>query len=68
VAQISFIDTGLVKDLANNTLLERVVEAPLSEFVYVSEGEQMAVEGGGSGLKYTFLSVFSFNIIIKILM
>jgi len=34
----------------------------------MSEKERASINGGGSSLKYTFVSVLSFNIIIKILM
>lgn len=37
-------------------------------FTYVSPNEAMAAEGGGSSLKYTFMSVFSFNIALKIVL
>jgi hypothetical protein len=64
-----FNDYSGINDLAGNSLVSNsYAEENPAPFVYVSPSEASAASGGGTSLKYTFMSVFSFNIALKILM
>lgn len=67
--RVSFKDTTLIKDLSNNTVVPNSsAEANPYPFTYISLSDANTAGGGGASLKYTFMSVFSFNIGLKIIM
>lgn len=67
--KISFIDSSEITDKAGNPSPSGYfVEKNPSPFTYISTAEASAASGGGSSLKYTFISVFSFNLGLKVLM
>ena len=58
---INFVDYTQVLDVAhNNTLANGTASSPLSSYQYLSPVAASAVDGAGSSIKYTLVSMFSF--------
>lgn len=59
----------MITDMANNSLVNgSVTEVNPFPFTYISPTEEGAINGTGTSLKYTFISVFSFNIALKMVL
>ncbi|CDW90898.1 cadg multi-domain protein [Stylonychia lemnae] len=67
--KISLKNYSQVTDLAENSVTQdSFASVNPYPFIYFSPVEQSTAQNGGQSLKYTFLSVFSFNIALKILL
>jgi hypothetical protein len=69
VVTIAFQNYSGIVDLYGNTLVNNsyttINPAP---FTYISPNAASLVAGSGTSLKYTFLSVFGFNMALKLIM
>ncbi|CDW87978.1 cadg multi-domain protein [Stylonychia lemnae] len=67
--KISFQNYSMIRDEAGNELTEGsfTMTNPYP-FVYLSQSETDTAQNSGNSLKYTFLSVFSFNLALKLVM
>ena len=67
--KISFKNYTAITDFASNPLVQNsyAVVNPYP-FIFLSADEASTATGGGNSLKYTFLSVFSFNLALKVVM
>ena len=63
--EIWWDDLSIIQDPSNNTLSEGKIIGHLSFFEYLSPEAVEAVSGGGSGVKYTILSMFSINLALR---
>ena len=68
VVTLGFVNDSMFTDLAGNELNKVWPRGELSPFVFVSAEEEEALAGGGESLKYTIMTVFSFNILIKVVL
>jgi hypothetical protein len=67
-------DPTLIKDLAGNALADGKMTGNLKKFEYISEskqnsyilGEKATAESGGQSMKYTLLTMFSVNLLLKL--
>lgn len=67
--KISFNNYTCIQDLAGNPMINNYFsQINPYPFVYLSAAEANTASSGGSSLKYTFMSVFSFNIALKLFM
>ena len=67
IVQISFYNSSVIKDLVGNQLADNYLSTiNANPFIYISASETSAASGSGSSMKYTFLSVFSFNLLLKV--
>eukprot|EP00347_Sterkiella_histriomuscorum_P005340 403356986 len=67
--KITFQNYSAIQDLAGNPVAaESYAEINVNSFVFLSASEQSTISSGGSSLKYTFMSVFSFNLVLKVVL
>ena len=74
--EIWFYDPTVLKDLANNNINDRKIIGNLKMYEYISEGKYYAIislddnklaESVGISIKFTILSMFSINLLLKLL-
>ena len=66
--KISFIDESQIVDLNGNILVNNsYAERNPAPFIYVSDDENNAINGGGASMKYAFLSAMGFQLGLKII-
>ena len=67
--RIVFKDSYKIQDLNGNYLPENYfAQVNANPFIYLTPTEKTAAEGGSSSVKYSLISVFSFNLILKLLL
>ena len=60
-----FDDLTVIQDLANNSLSDCTMIGNLNRYIYISPEVLESTERSGSSIKYTFISIFSINMLIK---
>lgn len=67
--RISFKNNSEISDLAGNVILsDSFATTNPYPYIFISATEASTATSGGSSLKYTVISVFSFNLGLKIIM
>ena len=61
-----FDDLTVIQDLANNSLSDCTMIGNLNRYIYISPEVLESTERSGSSIKYTFISIFSINMLIKL--
>ena len=64
--EVWFDDLSVIQDQANNSLSEGKIIGYLKTFEYVPPKIREAVSNGGASKKYTMISMFSINMLIKL--
>ena len=66
---VSFKDSSLIKDLAQNPIPTNYFsQINANPYTYLSPEEKTTAEGGATSIKYSFISVFSFNLLLKLVL
>ena len=63
--EVWFDDLSVIQDQANNSLSEGKIMGYLNTFEYVPPETREAASSGGASMKYTIISMFSINMLIK---
>ena len=63
--EIWFNDLSVIQDPSNNTLSEGNIVGYLNFFEYISPEVADSASNGGSSMKYTIISMFSINLLLK---
>ena len=64
--EVWFDDLSVIQDQANNSLSEGKIIGYLNTFEYISPEVLEATSNGGTSMKYTVISIFSINMLIKL--
>ncbi|CAI2385481.1 unnamed protein product [Moneuplotes crassus] len=67
IIQFWFEDLSAVKDIADNNLAEGKIIGNLNPVDYIPKSEKEGAESSGNSMKFTILTVFSFNLGLKLL-
>lgn len=63
--EIWWDDLSVITDLANNTLSDGKIIGYLNEYEFIPPLTKAAANNGGSSMKYTLISMFSVNMVLK---
>jgi hypothetical protein len=66
--EVWFEDNSIIQDLAGNNLTVGKTSGNLKYTEYISDGEKASAESGGSGMKYTLMTMFSANMVLKLVL
>jgi hypothetical protein len=55
-------------DIAGNSAKMKETSAQAQEYIYFDPASAAAVNGGGESMKYSFLTVVSLNILLKVVL
>ena len=68
IVTLTFNDYTLIQDIYQNSLFVQPASGNISPYTYTPPATAAAIGGAGDSLKYTFLSVFGFNMILKVVL
>ena len=63
--EIWWLNLEVIQDLSNNTLSEGKITGDLNQYEHVSSGAEATISSGGSSIKYTLISMFTINLLLK---
>ena len=64
--EVWFDDLSVIQDQANNSLSDGKIVGNLNTYIYIPIWILQSTETSGSGFKYTIISLFSINMLIKL--
>jgi hypothetical protein len=65
---MNFRDPEKFIDASGNTAEEKKIQGTLQKSIYFDPASETAVNGGGESMKYSFLTVVSLNILLKVVL
>jgi hypothetical protein len=66
--EIKFANYDIIQDPSNNTLSISTLSGLIKPFIFVPQDEASAMANSGESMKYTFIGVFSFNLVLKVVL